>query len=76
MTKKDEWAWEEISFRKWRNAVNRRLKDIYVVTIDDAGVPDEMLISSWETKQSPYEFVAWYGVKYDLDPKTVFGLSS
>jgi hypothetical protein len=71
---KDRWAWEEASFRKWRNAVDRRLKDIYVITIDDAGIPDEMLTSSWEMKHPPYEFVAWYGIKYDLDPKSAFGL--
>jgi hypothetical protein len=71
---KDNWAWQEISFRKWRTAVDRRLRDIYVITIDDAGIEDERLISHWEMKQSPYEFVEWFGNKYDLDPKSAFGL--
>jgi hypothetical protein len=71
---KDERAWKDISFSKWRNAVSRRLEDIYVITINDAGIEDEFLMSHWEMKQSPYEFVEWFGTKYDLDPKSAFGL--
>ena len=71
---KDDWAWTEISFARWRGAVNLRLKEIYVITIDDAGIDDELLTSHWRMKQSPYEFVEWFGIKYDLDPKSVFGL--
>lgn len=71
---KDNWKWEEISFPKWRNAVNRRLSDIYLITINDAGIDDEMLTSHWQMKQSPYEFVEWYTIKYDLDPKFAVGL--
>jgi hypothetical protein len=37
---KDEWAWTEISFASWRAAVNRRLKKIYAITINDAGIDD------------------------------------
>ncbi|MBR1123281.1 hypothetical protein JQ628_17270 [Bradyrhizobium lablabi] len=70
----DNWAWKEISFPRWRNAVDRRLKDIYVITIDDAGIDDEMLNSHWRMKQSPYKFVEWFGLKYDLDPKNALGL--
>jgi hypothetical protein len=73
-TAEDNWAWREVSFAKWRGAVNRRLKDIYVITIDDAGIDDDRLLSHWQMKQSPYEFVAWFGNKYDLDPKSAFGL--
>lgn len=69
---KDDWAWTEISFAKWRVAVNRRLKDIYVITISDAGIDDEMLKSHSEMKQSPCEFVEWYGIKYDLNPRLAF----
>lgn len=65
----DHWTWKEISLPRWRNAVNRRLKDIYLITIDDAGIDDEMLTAHWQMKQSPYEFVEWYAIKYDLDPK-------
>jgi hypothetical protein len=71
---KDEWAWKDISFAKWRNGVNRRLKEIYLITINDAGIDDEFLTSHWEMKQSPYEFVEWFGNKYDLDPKSAVGL--
>ena len=71
---KDYWTWEEISFLEWRNAVDRRLQDIYITTIDDAGIEDERLTSHWEMKQSPWEFVEWFGNKYDLDPKSAFGL--
>ena len=71
---KDYWTWEEMSFREWRKAVDRRLKDIYGITIDDAGIEDERLKSHWEMKQSPWEFVEWFGNKYDLDPKNAFGI--
>ncbi len=73
-TAEDNWAWKEVSFTKWRRAVTRRLKDIYVITIDDAGIDDDRLLSHWQMKQSPYEFVEWFGNKYDLDPKSAFGL--
>jgi hypothetical protein len=71
---KDEWAWKDVSFAKWRSAVNLRLKKIYAITINDAGIDDEFLTSHWEMKQSPYEFVEWFGNKYDLDPKSAVGL--
>lgn len=71
---KDEWVWTDISFANWRNAVDRRLKDIYGITINDADMDDEFLTSHWEMKQSPYEFVGWFGNKYDLDPKSAFGV--
>jgi hypothetical protein len=70
----DNWTWQEISFPKWRSTVNRRLKEIYLITIDDAGIDDERLVSHWQMKQSPYEFVEWYAIKYDLDPKYAIGL--
>jgi hypothetical protein len=54
--------------------VDRRLKDIYLITIDDAGIDDEMLASHWQMKQTAYEFVEWYALKYDLDPKYAVGL--
>ena len=44
--------------------------DIYVITIDDSGVDDEYLTPHWEMKQSPYEFVEWFGIKYDLTPRS------
>jgi hypothetical protein len=71
---KDDWAWTEISFAKWRVAVNRRLRDIYAIGINEAGIDDEILTTHWEMKQSPYAFVEWFGIKYDLDPISAFGL--
>jgi hypothetical protein len=73
---KDNWSWTEISFAKWRVAANRRLKDIYAISINDAGIDGEILKSHWEMKQSPYEFVEWFGIKYDLDPVSVFGVEA
>jgi hypothetical protein len=64
----DGWEWKEISL------VNRRLQDIYLIGVDDAGTDDERLTSHWQMKQAPYEFVEWFAIKYHLDPKYVFGL--
>jgi hypothetical protein len=48
--------------------------DVYAITIDDSGFEDDDLRSHWEDKESPFEFVLWFGNKYDLDPKEAFGL--
>jgi hypothetical protein len=53
----DDWAWQDVSFAEWRSAVDRRLKEIYAITIEDDGIDDEFLTSHWEMKQSPHEFV-------------------
>jgi len=74
MCPEDNWAWQELSFPKWRRAIDQRLGEVYIITIDDAGIDDDMLLSHWQMKQPPYEFVEWYGVKYDLDPKTSYWL--
>jgi hypothetical protein len=37
---------------------------------------DEYLMSHWKDKEPPFEFVGWYGNKYDLDPKSAFGVIS
>lgn len=71
---KDGWAWRHLSFPRWREEVNRRLSEVYVITIDDAGIDDDRLRSHWQMKQPPFEFVEWFGEKYDLDPKSAFGL--
>jgi hypothetical protein len=68
------WAWEETRFSQWKTAVNKRLVAIYWITIIDSGIDDNYLTVHWEMKQSPHEFVAWFGIKYDLDPKSAFGL--
>jgi hypothetical protein len=71
---KDGWTWTEVGFTKWRAAVDRRLEEIYLITIDDAGIDDDLLMSHWEDKEPPFEFVLWFGNKYDLDPKSAIGL--
>jgi hypothetical protein len=71
---RDVWAWKDISFPKWRAGVNRRLVSVYGITIAQAGIDAERLMAHWEEKQSPYEFVDWFGIKYDLDPKSSVGL--
>jgi hypothetical protein len=73
-TTEDGWIWTDISFDKWRAAVDRRLEEVYLITIIDAGLDDEFLRSHWEDKEPPFDFVQWYGNKYDLDPKSAFGL--
>jgi hypothetical protein len=65
----DGWTWTNVSFAEWRTAVDERMLDIYVITIEDSGVDDEYLMSHWRMKQSPYEFVEWFGIKYDLTPR-------
>jgi hypothetical protein len=65
---KNGWAWKEINFSDWRHEVDERLAAEYGITIEDAGVDDDYLKPHWEMKQSPYEFIEWYGIKYDLDP--------
>jgi hypothetical protein len=52
----------------WRDAVNQRLDQIYCITIDDAGVSEEHLIDHWQSNEAPFDFVEWFGSKYDLDP--------
>ena len=58
------------SYRDWRDAVDRRLLQIYCITIEDAGIDDGYLASHWQSNEAPFEFVEWYGNKYDLDPIT------
>ena len=71
---KDGWSWTDIGFAGWRRAVDRRLREIYAITINDAGIDEEILGLHWEDKEPPFEFVLWFGNKYDLDPKSAFGL--
>jgi hypothetical protein len=66
---KDGWSWSEIEFASWRRAVDQRLEEVYAITIVDAGVDDDFLRAHWEDEEPPFEFVLWYGNKYDLDPR-------
>jgi hypothetical protein len=56
------------TYGDWRNAVDKRLHQIYCITIADAGVDEEYLIRHWQSNDAPLEFVEWLGNKYDLDP--------
>jgi hypothetical protein len=55
-------------YRDWRDAVDKRLHQIYCITIEDAGFDEEYLISHWQSNEAPFDFVEWFGNKYDLDP--------
>lgn len=59
---KDNWAWVDISFVEWRKATDERMFEVYAITIDDSGVDDEYLM--------PHEFIEWFGMKYDLTPRS------
>jgi hypothetical protein len=56
------------SYRDWREAVDRRLHQIYCITIEDAGIDEEYLIDHWQSNEAPLDFVEWFGNKFDLDP--------
>jgi hypothetical protein len=56
------------SYRDWRVAVDRRLHQIYCITIADAGIDEGYLIDRWSSDQEPLDFVEWFGNKYDLSP--------
>jgi hypothetical protein len=56
------------SYCDWRDAVDQRLKQIYCITIEDAGIDEASLISHWRTNEDTFDFVEWFGNKYDLDP--------
>ncbi len=60
------------SYVDWRKAVDARLQEIYSITIEDAGFDEEYLIKHWRSDEAAFEFVEWYGNKYDLDPVTVY----
>ncbi|QIG96336.1 MULTISPECIES: hypothetical protein [unclassified Bradyrhizobium] len=57
----------------WRAAVDQGLVDIYCIAVEDAGLDEEYLERHWKSKQTPTEFVQWFGNKYDLDrrPPTI-----
>jgi hypothetical protein len=55
------------SYLNWRAAVDRRLHEIYLITIEDAGFDEKYLVGHYRTNQTPTHFVQWFGNKYDLD---------
>jgi len=40
----------------------------YAITIVDAGIDNRDLRTHWQTHVSPFEFVDWFGMKFDLTP--------
>jgi hypothetical protein len=64
------------SYRDWRDAVDKRLHQIYCITIEDAGIDEEYLIDHWQSNEAPFD---WFGNKFDLTPRSDFewsGLSA
>ena len=62
------------SYREWRDAVDRRLHQVYCITIEDAGFNEDYLISHWQSNKSSSEFVEWFGEKNDLTSASEVGL--
>ena len=56
-------------YPEWRDAVDERLLEIYCITIADAGFDEEYLTDHWQSNEGPFEFVEWFGNKYDLDTR-------
>ena len=61
-------------YTEWRDAVDRRLLEIYCITIADAGFEEKYLTAHWQSNEDPFVFVEWFGNKYDLDTKSAVGL--
>jgi len=57
-----------VSYISWRKTVDKVLKSTYAITVEDAGIGDQQLVPHWEGRESPEEFVSWFGTKYDLQP--------
>jgi hypothetical protein len=54
-------------YLSWRAAVDQQLREIYCITIADAGFDEEYMIRHWQSREAPADFVGWFGDKYDLD---------
>jgi hypothetical protein len=61
-------------YPEWRDAVDKRLLEIYCISIEDAGFDEEYLTNHWQSNEEPSEFVEWYGNKYDLTSASEIGL--
>lgn len=69
MTKStDHWTWSEMSFPKWRDAANRRLKSVYGITFSEVGIEDVQLKGYWVRKMPPNKAVESYARRVNLDP--------
>jgi len=55
-----------MAYPEWRDAVDKRLLEIYCITIADAGFDEKYLTDLWQSNEHPSAFVEWFGNKYDL----------
>jgi hypothetical protein len=56
------------SYISWKKTVDKVLESTYAITIEDAGIGDQQMVRHWKDRESPEEFVSWFGAKYDLQP--------
>jgi hypothetical protein len=54
------------NFQDWHAEVGSRLESTYCITIADAGLDEQYLTEHWTSGEAPFEFVEWFGRKYDL----------
>jgi hypothetical protein len=62
----EDTAQTTADFQNWHAEVNSRLVSIYCITIVDAGLDEQYLVEHWVSGEAPFEFVEWFGRKYDL----------
>lgn len=54
-------------FSDWLRAANEIMVKNYSVTLEGLGAhEDERLKAAWKQGETPLEYVAWFGEKYDL----------
>jgi len=52
----------------WISEANHRMQSRYGLTLADAGMGEDDIVREADGRQTPEEFVSWWGEKYDLDP--------
>lgn len=59
----------------WAKRVGQLLEREYAVTLDDAGLDQEVLDRHYDERSNPADFVRWFAAKFDLVSKSelVFG---
>lgn len=55
-----------MGFSRWTTSVDCLLQLDYAVTIADVGTSESTLRKTWETGESPADYVQWFARKYDL----------
>lgn len=61
------------AFAEWKRSVDKLMLKNYAVNTVDAGIDEERLRSHWSGRDTPHQFVEWYGAKYDLTPVAEWG---